>query len=160
MPSDNDNITQAYMQILVENMVEEASGLVKTVKRISDTKVEVDGVEKDITNWMVELSDGVDQLGRGNRDIHVWTRRKIDKVDPVTKQVVARKGEPVEFVGRYGIGKYVPKGTGHMGTPKEVYRDYQIVKIYCERDGERQVRNINVPEIFRVKGLGVTYDIV
>jgi hypothetical protein len=146
MPTDNEAITNAYLDIL-----EEANNV--DLKRLSDTEIEIDGVKKDITDFLYEISNG------GAEIITVWARRRRDK--KVGGQIIARAGEEFTANGRLGACAKEITGAGSpMGGPKERYSTYGLFTMCVRRESEFHTRHIGTAEVTKVKSGFTTYNFI
>lgn len=154
MPTDNETITELYLK-MNEPLIEE--DVTREVRRDpnNNSMVDVDGVKKDITDWLYEITEG------GNALLTIWTRRRRDKIDKLTKAIVAKAGEELVLNCKLGPCDKDVSGVGSpLGTPKERYKKYDLITVCANRDGEWSTRHLNVTDVFKIKAAGVIYNVI
>lgn len=144
--SDVDVLTEQYKQICEAQSTQ-------LIKKIGDTQVEHNGATKEISDLLFELSNG------GNDMITIFTIRKNNKRDPITKEIIAPKGGIIEANGKLGPCQKDVKGVGSpMGGPKERYSNYKLITMCIKRNnGEFVTRSLDASQIFKFNVGGTMY---
>lgn len=144
MRHENNLIAEGYINSLLE-------AVNKSIVR-KGSKVIVDGQEKDITDWMYEISEG------GNALMTITTKRRRDKIDKVTKQIIAKAGDVLKLNCKLGPCSKEVKGVGSpLGTPKERYSTYDLITVCAKREDEWHTRHISVTDITEINCSGMNY---
>jgi len=147
--SDNQTICELYLSI-VRRVFEESGETI--IKRTGPQTVIVDGQEKNITDWLYEISE------LGTQQFTVWSIYANDSKSDPTKKA----GDVLMTNGRYGgCRKDVRDGSGGiMGPPVERLKNYNVLIMCRNKEGLAASRCVKVNTIFQVKAGGTIYKVV
>lgn len=135
MSSDNKNITKSFALINEKALV---------IKRLSPNSIMEGGVEKDLWEWIFQITDGGKEL------FTIWTKRRRDKF--IDNKIVERAGSTYSLNCKLGPCDKDVSGIGSpLGTPQQRYTNYKLITVCAKRNGKFTTRHIAVDDIIKIK---------